>query len=490
MVTVCMPSMPAIAANWEFTPTLSIAEIYSDNVILAPPGQEDEDFVTDLSPGFSLQGEGRRLNAALDYRFQQLLYSRDSNRNKNYHQLNGSAEAELITNTLFLNTFANISQYTQSTTQLNIADNISVVGDRSTVRTAGVSPSYRHSFSGGANLVAGYGYNIVRYDDGPSDSDIHGFNVTLESGERFTLLEWRLRYASLREDREAAERIDRNSVSGQMRYRMTRTLSVLAEAGQEKSNFGAAINLQEGSYWAAGVALRPSPRLEVGAMSGYRFKTAWLSWTPSTRSSVDISWQDKEVGFEVGRDWTVTIEIGSQNTRWNAAYSEGLTTTQQEQLSGSVFIDAVTGELVINPQPGQLVIPVDNFIVTDEVFLNKRATASVEHIVQRITLALLGFYETRELVVSDGEETRAGAILSSSLRVTPHTRLLLNSGYEIYEPTGEVRDTLWYVGIGPTRRLGRNAAVNLMYRYAEQDSELDENGYRENRVMLRVDIRF
>src|SRR4051812_18819095 len=49
---------PASAAQWEFIPSLTAVETYTDNVHLSPRGTEQSDWVTILSPRLYLRGTG------------------------------------------------------------------------------------------------------------------------------------------------------------------------------------------------------------------------------------------------------------------------------------------------------------------------------------------------------------------------------------------------------------------------------------------------
>jgi len=92
----------AEAASWRFSPSLQLAETYSDNITLRPAGEEQSDYVTEVAPGFGLSADGRRLDLALNYRWRGLYYARDNERNSAYHQMGASMSSILINNMLFV----------------------------------------------------------------------------------------------------------------------------------------------------------------------------------------------------------------------------------------------------------------------------------------------------------------------------------------------------------------------------------------------------
>ncbi|MFN3593806.1 MAG: TIGR03016 family PEP-CTERM system-associated outer membrane protein, partial [Thiobacillaceae bacterium] len=96
--------LPAAAGarDWQWTPRLSLAERYSDNVYLRPKGLEHSDWITELSPGLSVRREGRRLKVDADYSLTGYLYAEDTDRSRIRHNLRGQAQAELLEDWFYL----------------------------------------------------------------------------------------------------------------------------------------------------------------------------------------------------------------------------------------------------------------------------------------------------------------------------------------------------------------------------------------------------
>ncbi|ADJ28643.1 PEP-CTERM system associated protein [Nitrosococcus watsonii] len=100
----------ANGSEWKFTPLLAGGEIYTDNVTLAPRGEEESDFITQITPGFFLRGTGSRLRLGANYFMQNLLFAKDSDRNTTFHRFLGSARAELAEDHLFFDLRASVFQ--------------------------------------------------------------------------------------------------------------------------------------------------------------------------------------------------------------------------------------------------------------------------------------------------------------------------------------------------------------------------------------------
>ncbi|ADE16291.1 PEP-CTERM system associated protein [Nitrosococcus halophilus Nc 4] len=101
---------PVDAAEWNFIPIFGVGEVYTDNVTLAPSGEEQDEFITQIIPGFSLQGIGSHLKLRANYRMQNLLYAEQSSRNTTFHQLQAAATAELIERHFFFDIRSTVFQ--------------------------------------------------------------------------------------------------------------------------------------------------------------------------------------------------------------------------------------------------------------------------------------------------------------------------------------------------------------------------------------------
>ena len=54
------------AGDWKLSPRFQIEETYTDNVNLTE-NDRSGDFITTLTPGFSLRGDSSRVKTAVDY---------------------------------------------------------------------------------------------------------------------------------------------------------------------------------------------------------------------------------------------------------------------------------------------------------------------------------------------------------------------------------------------------------------------------------------
>ena len=116
------------AGDWDITPRISVAEVYSDNINL-DDNDKEYDLVTEITPGVSIHGEGARLRADFDYQMQNTFFLRNSDGDGTFHQLNANGTAELARNFFFVDASSAMGQAlinaddTASTGNLNNAGN-------------------------------------------------------------------------------------------------------------------------------------------------------------------------------------------------------------------------------------------------------------------------------------------------------------------------------------------------------------------------------
>ena len=106
----CLGAGTTLAGSWEIQPRVALSEIYTDNVDLNPSGQEDDDLITEVTPGISLFRESSRLKVDVNYQAQVLKFVNEDDADKVNHGLDGSVSAELAEDFLFVDASGNVSQ--------------------------------------------------------------------------------------------------------------------------------------------------------------------------------------------------------------------------------------------------------------------------------------------------------------------------------------------------------------------------------------------
>ncbi len=496
-------SPQASAVEWEFTPTLQLKETYTDNVALSNTNEES-DFITQVNPGISIVGLGPHLRFNTRYVMQNLFYAKESDRNATNHQLDANANAEVLPDHLFFDARASISQRSTTSFGAQSEDNTNITNNRTNVETYSLSPYLQHHFKDFADAEVRYTHDSVStsgrgssISTGLSDSTSDRILLRLNSGDDFQTLGWGLNYNKQRIDFDSGQQVDQSTYGGDLRYRLSRKLSLIANAGYEKHDYLSITGDSGGSYWKAGFDWTPSRRTSVEALAGKRY---------------------------YGDSYSLKASHRSRRTAFNVSYSEDVTTTRDQfllpatvdtaalldQLWTSAIPDPILRQQVIaafiseNGLPESLADSV-NFL-TNRFFLQKRFQASVTVSGARNT-GVLSLFDTRReaqtaqssdsalLGVSDfsaDDDIKQQGIQARWIReLGPRTSA--NLGISLIKTkalTTDREDKEKVLRLGVTKELLSNVRGALEFRRKDLESTQEGSEYNENAVTASVYITF
>ncbi len=281
-----------------FTPYVALKESYSDNILLAPKGQEQSEFVTEISPGFNLQTTGSRFRSTVNYTLQNLYYLKESNRNQVYNQLAASSNAELVDDYFFFDANANHTQQIVNADEPVTNNNISVTSNRISVTSYNLSPYFRHSFRGVMDATVRYSYSQVDFRrDELLDSKQSGIDLQLTSPQRTTGFSWGVNYSKLKSDFGTGNEFIFGRGSLQLGYRFTTRTNIYATSGKEDNSFAVNNNQNiDQSFWNIGAGWQPGAQDSINIEFGERFfgKTGRFGWRHNARRLVfSIDYQEE-----------------------------------------------------------------------------------------------------------------------------------------------------------------------------------------------------
>lgn len=485
----------AAAPAWQLEPRVTVSETWTDNVGLDQPGQEESDFITQVTPGIAARKEGGRLRLVADYQLQTLLFARDGDRNDVFHRLFAKGDADLVEDWLFVDFGASISQQIVAADQRLSLDNFNKSGNRSDVVTYSVSPYLRHDFGGLVKTELRYSTEERRYDRGAADSRNEKLFASADSGFRSQQLRWHVQYQDETIKREGRTDPEFESLSGNASYRIGHGFSLVARAGREDNSFESVRRISNGSYWSAG--LRWASRfVSVDVLKGNNDQGGSIRLTPSARTSLSASYRDRDVGLNPGSTWSGDFTHITRRSRWNLRYFEDTVTVQQLQPFGGnqvqlvfgggtvEFRDPVTGDPVFLTEDGL-------FTLTDSIIERQRATATVSYRLAKSLFRLTWFDEQRDLVSNGTQEDAHGGTASWRWDFGTRTRSNLRYGVQRSKllPTNEKTD-FHYWTVELSRTLRPSATGSVEYRYAEQDSAGTARDHEENRITVQLQVAF
>ncbi|MEO6022280.1 MAG: TIGR03016 family PEP-CTERM system-associated outer membrane protein [Burkholderiales bacterium] len=485
--------------GWRITPKISIRETYTDNVSLSPSSQAKSDFITEIIPGITISDRTARSNLKVDYSLDNFIYASDNNRNKATHQLEGSANFEVVENLLSIDSNARIRQQATSLLGPIGADSATSNSNNQTLRFFSIGPHLRKSISRDAVIDARYTLSQFSSSDSSAVSNSRGgrFVLNVDSGPAFREFGWGVNFVDDRLTYKAAQDTTFDSLSGSLRYLVTPRLSALATMGYEKNDYLTFGDKPEGAIWNVGFDWRPSQRTSLSATVGKRFfgNTYSLSFHNVTRKTV----------------WDLYYRQSLNTSRTSFSSAEGtLRATLEEvvkqrdpSLSGP-NLDRAVEELAASRgfDPDQ---KIGTNFQSNTVFLEKRWQGSVSLAFPKSNMLFTVFNSVRDadttgnfnVFLSSGDfaqsrvikQTGAGA--QWNYRLSPRNQakvsldLTRNTFVDIHR-----RDDLARLELGLSRKLSRTASGTLNYRHVRRDSNFTSGEYDENAIIGAFSVTF
>jgi len=473
MAVGCIGAAHTVGAEeevrWDMSPHVAISQIYTDNIGLSPPGQEDHEYITQTDVGFTLNREGRRAELNLAYNLQDLIYWRKTRSNTTYYQFSGDGNVELLPERFFVEAKSTYSQRFRSRRDNVLLDNVNNNGQRSDVLTSHVSPHFIQRLGNFATGQLRYTYDRVDYQ-GPNtsglDSETNRAMARIDSGTMFSRIGWELSFQRSETDYDDGSAVTLQTAEALLRWYVTNQFSVFAAGGDEDNEY-----VQD-------------PRR---ARPDDTFWRAGASWQPGTRTSMEAYYGERFFGETYG---------GSLNHRFRHSqlameYSEGLATVSSFEIERLVLpvVDGAGDPLIVDGEPVFLVLEFPD--LQTGVYLRRRFSLGFSGEKRRLTWSLRGFNERREFEATDRQERVRGVGVNFALRVAPRTQLLLNGSVQDSTYQEDDREDRYYViGTGMLRDIGPSTSGSIEYRHVERESNHPGFDFRENRVSVRFRKRF
>jgi uncharacterized protein (PEP-CTERM system associated) len=490
-------SANASSADWRFRSSVAAKETYTDNVRLAPRGNEQSDWITELTPSVGVSARGARLQLSADYAFTYKAYANNEQSNGHSNALRSNALLDVWDRKLFLQGAASVAQQNISTLGALSTSTSNINANQSEVRQATLSPYWVSRLGSIANLRAQLTLSRAESDGAAQalSSDTQGAQITFSSGSAFSDLGWTVAYSSSQSESTTGQFSKRESenYTATLRYRIWPTLNALWTAGRDDNSFGNARGATGGTFYTLGFDWAPSPRTKVNAQVGERYfgKTASLDASHRTRL-----------------------------TTWQATYSEQIVTTPGlysspqsvdtfiavDRLFLTQFPDPIERQQIVeayiaqNGLPNTLTTSVD--FLTNQVSLVKRLQGVFGLRGVRGSLLMSVFHSDRESQTTDAPvlTTDPFALGNSviqvgysgvfSWRFSEFTSGSASLGQQKSKSVGSRTDKNNTLRLGLTHRLGPKLSGSVEYRFLDRDSSAVNADVRENAVVGTLKMSF
>ena len=500
VITSLFCSVGANAADWRIVPHVDLREIYSDNVRLAPSGTENADFITEISPGIGITGNGPNLKFKANYAFQYFRYADDTKGNSSHHKLDAATNIDFVKDLFSVDGSASISQQDVALLGLGTVDNYAISGNRTTVKTVSISPYLHHNFRGIASGELRYSH--TRADTSSAilaSSQLDGVRIGITSDPSSRKLGWGLRYDAQRTERANANPVDYITSSADLRFMVTPQFHLTATAGYDEYDYVAAANADDpkGGFYKGGFSWRPTERTSLSMSAGRRF---------------------------FGKTFALNSSIRSRSSVWRLTYDENVTSTPAQFAlnttdSTSDFLNQLFRSSI--PDDGLRQQAVDRFILsaglppalsrtinylTNQFFLQKTLQASVAMTGAKNTVLLTAFntlrqpqsvldsaalFTTPASLANTGETRQTGISALWNWKVSALTSANFSADLVRRKVNASsTEDRLRTYKIALARQIQPKLSGIIELRHAEQASDTAANNYRENAIMAFVSMKF
>ncbi len=524
VLALLVPAL-AWAGDWKITPRITLSEVYSDNPDLVSSSQAKSDWITEITPGISIQREGGRMKVQADYRMTGLVYASDSSRNDIYHGLDGKAFAELVQDWFYVDATARISQQLREgassgdTGVVGVGGvggigggvggggqvGISGINNTSQVGAYSISPYLKRRLGSFATVEARVAFDDVISDDSQtSDGRKTRYRLSAVSGNLYYPLTWSASYDKSETNNSDSDDTGDDRASLNARYALSKKFGLLARASLEKNDF-TGVDEDEEDYktYGLGVFYTPSRRFSADVYYNHsnnngNFVSGSATLNPTLHTSLKASTSQRSFG----RTYGLNLSHRTRQSNWTLNYQEDLTDTKQQFLdyAGTLYAHSCAGAIIYsnspippagcNAVPG-LNINLVNQSQTDETYTSKILSGAVTYTRRRSTFLLSTYLNKRDYQSSGGDEKTYGLQGSWNLKTSPRTTFTLSGGMSKEESSnGGDGDDLWNLGLAVTHQFDSKVSANVGLRHQQRSSDQPGDSYKENAVAARLNVSF
>ena len=461
---------PVRGGEWDLTPRIRVAETFTDNVALASSGA-DWELITQVTPGISLEGRGRRADLDLSYQMQNLFYARKPERSATYHQLGAEGSMELWRRTLFLDGEATRSQQILDAGGRVPSTNLGVTANRRDVTTYSAGPRLQYALGSFARLRASHRMERVEFERRLEDRTQQTTRASLASGPRFNRVGWSLAYDRRRETIDSVDGAPGEQVlqrgRGEVNVQLGGKTQVFGAGGYEDNSYPRAVGREppEGEFWEAGLRWRPTARTFLEGSYGERF---------------------------FGKTWGAVLRHQAPDASLTLSYSESLVTQTDLRIRRSQsLVRDEEGNIVLAPDGDPLVIDVPVPTVTTEVFLQKRTHGRIGWQTGKTTLGVTAFTEEREYQTRELTEEIYGGHLQLNWGMAPRTDVNGRIRWQRQSFAGLDRTDRWWSVRGEIRQQATPSLhLSGSYEHLERVSNAGGRDYASNLLTVALDKTF
>lgn len=491
-------ALPVQAGEWEWKPAVTLQGVYSDNITLGQ--SQDKELLSVVNPRLAVSRKGAAgLTAYANYSAQGIAYfnsHRDDSRVN--HTFLGRAKAEMVDDFFYLEGGVNYRQMVKRLMGAVSSDNLNPTGNYTDVLTMDVAPVINTRVADETTLTMRYDIRRATYPSGSlSDATSYGQIVRLVKADRGGQFYWNASYNNTRMDREVGADSKRESGVVNLGLPLNDQLWAIAQWGYFDNDSVTTRSALNGSYWSAGLRVKPSPRLSLSATTGPRITTASLKLDPSQKTDLSVEYTDTKVGMRPGQRWLVSGAYHTRGSKLQLSYTEMVTNTLRQLTEPSLANNNVntssSADLLNNAGLGLGAgadLPTTGELVNDE-FFSRRLTLGYQLASARKSMVGVNIYqERRHYELADRRDAIRG--VNSSLRWVIQARTALQLAVNRQQRIDDAnrRDNILLANIALQRTISPMTSGSIEMRRLMRESALTRAEYTENRLMAQLNMAF
>ncbi|MBN7797453.1 TIGR03016 family PEP-CTERM system-associated outer membrane protein [Parahaliea mediterranea] len=469
------------AAQWDTGAGLTLGAVYSDNVCLRNVDEENKAIGT-ATPNVRVSADG--VNGSMDL-FAAVEFNTLENSSLDCNaqgtealspapRVRFNGNTTLVPQWLYLDATAFADQNPINQFVAGSEDNLSGRGNVNTTYQYRVSPYLYRQLSATTSALLRATYSEeVNTEDAVSDSERE--QVYLDVGSSPELSQFSVgvvgQYSNIDYSRERSGDRTFNSElsSAQLRaaYQLSRQWQVNGYVGEEWNDYISVFQEEEGSYWDVGLIWTPNKRVTIAAGTGERF----FGSTP--RASVDYRYRSGRISLSYERE--LTYDRSLRGTDPFADDIDGL-------------LDDSIPDLGTVQEPGGAPTT-----ITNSPILNERLRFVYTYRARRTSVTVNASHSDQTRAEDGLEDTFIDAGVRLERELSRRLSLFTRVSWYVREPDQRraiVRDSeTGRFSLGARAQFGINTSATLTYQYTDRSSDIPNDEYQENRVILRFNYQ-
>lgn len=275
LVLLWQVELPALA-DVQFEGEIAIAVNRTDNLTLAPEGEESGETVYEIAPSFDFEQESPRFTTSVQYGAEAFRYS-GLHESDVFHQLESSFRSELDPDNFFIDMGLSRDQVVSSLTAPISTSNLPITPNRVDRDEAYIGPGLEYAIGDNVSVESAYRKTRVQYDNDAtapsqfiSEFDFDSIGFTIDNYAKGQGFGWAIRYVGERTEYEQLPPWEYRQASAEVGAWFGPRVRGFVSGGKESAWDQPLDPALRDKFWEAGVEVVSSDSLRIELAAGDR----------------------------------------------------------------------------------------------------------------------------------------------------------------------------------------------------------------------------